>query len=93
MLITESSPSKRISTGRPGAEQILIEMGNSGTAIPYYAIFTPGLDEPDHFGGNIMVSPQSVIDRINSVIDSGTSMEQVASSNPSTDPEPAPNLN
>lgn len=38
----------------PGVNELLKELGNSATAIPYYAIFSPGWSEPLHFGGNVL---------------------------------------
>lgn len=40
----------------PEVNELLKELGNSATAIPYYAIFSPGLDKPIHFGGNILTT-------------------------------------
>ena len=37
----------------PEVEQQLVELGNSQKAIPFYAIYAPGLDEPITFSGII----------------------------------------
>ncbi len=42
----------------PEVNALLKELGNTATAIPYYAIYAPGLDEPIHFGGNILTASQ-----------------------------------
>lgn len=38
----------------PEVNGLLKELGNSSTAIPYYAVYSPGLKEPIHFGGNFL---------------------------------------
>jgi len=38
----------------PEVNELLKELGNSSTAIPYYAVYSPGLKEPIHFGGNFL---------------------------------------
>jgi len=38
----------------PEVNELLKELGNSSTAIPYYAIYSPGMKEPIHFGGNFL---------------------------------------
>ena len=40
----------------PEVEQQLVELGNSQKAIPFYAIYAPGLDEPITFSGIITSS-------------------------------------
>ncbi len=39
-----------------GVDDLLRELGNTATAIPYYAVFSPGLEEPIHFGGNFLTA-------------------------------------
>ena len=34
----------------PEVDELLVELGNSATALPYYAMFRPGAD-PVHFNG------------------------------------------
>ena len=43
----------------PGVNELLVEYGNTAKAIPYYAIYSPGWDEPKHFGGTVL-TPGSV---------------------------------
>ncbi len=38
----------------PGVDDLLRKLGNSATAIPYYAIYSPGWDKPVHFGGTVL---------------------------------------
>ncbi len=38
----------------PGVNDLLKQLGNTATAIPYYAIYSPGWDQPRHFGGNVL---------------------------------------
>lgn len=38
----------------PGVNELLKKLGNTATAIPYYAIYSPGWDEPRHFGGTAL---------------------------------------
>jgi len=38
----------------PGVNDLLKELGNTATAIPYYAIYSPGWDKPKHFGGTVL---------------------------------------
>jgi len=38
----------------PGVNELLKELGNTATAIPYYAIFSPGWEKPKHFGGTVL---------------------------------------
>jgi hypothetical protein len=38
----------------PGVNDLLKKLGNTATAIPYYAIYSPGWDQPRHFGGNVL---------------------------------------
>jgi thiol:disulfide interchange protein len=40
----------------PGVNELLKELGNTATAIPYYAIYSPGWEEPVHFGGNVLTA-------------------------------------
>ena len=40
----------------PEVEQQLVELGNSQKAIPFYAIYAPGLDKPITFSGLITSS-------------------------------------
>ena len=62
----------------PEVDQLLVELGNTQTAIPYYAIFSPGLKEPIHFGGNVLTS-STVISEIERAIGSEEEpLEQVA---------------
>jgi hypothetical protein len=39
-----------------GVDELLRELGNTSTAIPYYAIFSPNLDKPIHFGGELLTT-------------------------------------
>lgn len=45
----------------------LIELGNSQQAIPFYAVYAPGLDQPVTFAPGIM-SADHVIDQIEKAI-------------------------
>ncbi len=40
----------------PGVNDLLKELGNTATAIPYYAIFSPGMNRPIHFGGTVLTA-------------------------------------
>ena len=42
----------------PGVNELLKQLGNTATAIPYYAIYSPGWDKPKHFGGNLLTHGQ-----------------------------------
>ena len=57
----------------PGVNDLLKELGNTSTAIPYYAIFSPGLDEPIHFGGNVLTAGQ-VEDVVQEALDAAASV-------------------
>ncbi len=41
-----------------GVNELLKELGNTSTAIPYYAVFAPGMSRPIHFGGNVLTAGQ-----------------------------------
>ena len=43
-------------------DALLVELGNSATAIPYYAMFRPGA-EPVHFNG-VFLTAGSFLDRL-----------------------------
>ena len=45
----------------PDVDALLEELGNSATAIPYYALFRPH-QEPVHFNG-VFLTPGSFLDR------------------------------
>jgi hypothetical protein len=45
----------------PDVDALLEELGNSATAIPYYALFRPN-QEPVHFNG-VFLTPGSLLDR------------------------------
>lgn len=40
----------------PGVNDLLKRLGNTATAIPYYAIYSPGWSQPQHFGGNVLTA-------------------------------------
>ena len=40
----------------PVAKELLKEMGNTLTAIPYYAVYSPGWEEPVHWGGDFLTA-------------------------------------
>ena len=40
----------------PGVNELLKRLGNTATAIPYYAIYSPGWSEPQHFGGSVLTA-------------------------------------
>ena len=45
----------------PDVDALLEELGNSATAIPYYALFRPN-QQPVHFNG-VFLTPGSFLDR------------------------------
>lgn len=49
-------------------DELLRELGNTATAIPYYAVFAPGLPEPIHFGGNVL-TPGTVRDVVERAVE------------------------
>lgn len=61
----------------PEVNELLKELGNSSTAIPYYAVYSPGLAEPIHFGGNFLTGG-AVQDVVQQALDA---VEQTAKSN------------
>ena len=56
----------------PGVTELLVELGNTPGALPYYAIFAPGLNEPIHFGGNVLTAGQ-VKEMVQEALDAGGS--------------------
>lgn len=46
----------------PEVDALLVELGNSATAIPYYAMFRPK-EEPVHFNG-VFLTAGSFLDRL-----------------------------
>ncbi len=48
----------------PAVDQLLLKLGNSAKAIPYYAVYTPGSDEPFHFQAFYTTGPGAFIDQI-----------------------------
>lgn len=52
----------------PEVNPLLKDLGNSLAAIPYYAIYAPGLDKPIHFGGNVL-TPGKVRDEVQKALD------------------------
>ncbi|MGI9519169.1 MAG: hypothetical protein ACR2NP_19110 [Pirellulaceae bacterium] len=64
----------------PGVSELLTELGNTPGALPYYAVFAPGLDTPIHFGGNVITAGQ-VQDQVQEALDAAgvvTDPQQVA---------------
>ena len=54
----------------PAVDQLLIQLGNSAKAIPYYAIYKPGSDEPFHFQAFYATGPTPFIDQIKEEVES-----------------------
>jgi hypothetical protein len=52
----------------PEVNPLLKDLGNSLAAIPYYAIYAPGLDQPIHFGGNVL-TPGKVREEVQKALD------------------------
>ncbi len=68
----------------PGVSELLVELGNTPGALPYYAVFAPGLDKPIHFGGNVITAGQ-VQEQVQEALDAGgagSDPQQVAAANP-----------
>lgn len=55
----------------PEVDQLLLELGNSSKAIPYYALMRPE-ERPVHFNG-VFLSPNLFLDQMGSVQPSGQS--------------------
>ena len=76
----------------PEIDNLLIEFGNSATAIPYYAVYRPN-EEPVHFQGNFL-SPTGFMAKAGISIDGkAANLNQVKGSdtvNRSTDSSPRP---
>ena len=53
------------STSSPEVDQLLVELGNSTKAIPYYALMRPD-ESPIHFNG-VFLSPSLFLDQIGSI--------------------------
>jgi thiol:disulfide interchange protein len=53
----------------PEVDEVLRELGNKATAIPYYAVYAPGLQRPIHFGGVSVLTPTQVRDAVQQAID------------------------
>ena len=47
----------------PETDPLLLRLGNSARAIPYYAVFRGDLQHGDHFGG-VFLTPNLMIDRL-----------------------------
>ena len=52
----------------PEVDPFLEKIGNVGKGIPYYAVFSPGVDEPLQFDG-IFLSSGQMIEKIRPAID------------------------
>ena len=61
----------------PEVEEMMSELGNRLKAIPFYAIFAPGLDEPITFSG--LITSGGVIQQIEELRggDTGTAVAQI----------------
>lgn len=57
----------------PEVNELLKELGNTATAIPYYAIFSPGTNSPDHFGGDFVLTAGEVEERVQKALDAAAS--------------------
>jgi hypothetical protein len=42
----------------PEVDPLLRRLGNKAQAIPFYAVYGPGLEEPIAFGGNLLTASQ-----------------------------------
>ena len=62
----------------PEISEILKQLGNEATAIPYYAYFRQGEKAPVHFNG-LFLTPQSFLDKLQS---EETLQKQTAKSKP-----------
>ncbi len=61
----------------PEVNPLLRSLGNSLAAIPYYAVYARGLDEPIHFGGNVL-TPGRVREEVQKALDAAASVQPPA---------------
>lgn len=70
----------------PGVNELLKRLGNTATAIPYYAIYSPGWSEPQHFGGSVLTA-SGVKEVVQEALDAAKSVktqQQASRASPNT---------
>lgn len=70
----------------PDIESKLVEFGNTAKAIPYYAVYRPGKEEPHHFDGNfVTVGAQGFLTKAGISADAQTPDREYGQSSASSD--------